>query len=280
MKLFITESQYIRLKSGGKLLTEEVDLYGYDNSDFIEVFYMFFRKWVIENHGDEIGKYPASFLIKKYFDDFTDDLGISVRWGSSEQKMANVGKELVKQGKHSLTSLRPEVKFTEKHKRALDIFLKTLKLPDFLRVEFNEDSPYHLQFITYIDVPKMFANLEYEYPTREIKKPEFKLRTFIKDVMGIEIGNPVAGQLSLESYTQSVNQDEFDKELRKIRKELKSGFENRISRITFSYDNYVGILKVAFPRYAGYSQRSNIADEMSKRLVKMGYNKNALKMKY
>ena len=280
MKFFITESQYVRLKSEGKLLTEEVDLHGYDNSDFIEVFYMFFRKWVIENHGDEIGKYPASVLIKKYFDDFVADMGISVTWGSTESKMARAGQQLVLTGKHTLSSLRPDVYFTEKHKRALDVFLKTLNLPDYLSVEFNEDSPYNLQFITYIDIPKMMRNLEYQHPAQEIGKPATKLRKFIKEVMGIEMGNPIAGQLSLSTYTQSVNQDVFDKELRKIRKELKNGFENRISRITFTYDRYIGVLKVIFPRYAGYSQRGEIAREMNDRIKNMGYNNNALRVDY
>lgn len=280
MKFFITESQYVRLKSEGKLLTEEVDLHGYDNSDFIEVFYMFFRKWVIENHGDEIGKYPASVLIKKYFDDFANDMEISSRWGSTESKMARAGEQLVMMGKHTLSSLRPEVKFTEKHKRALDVFLKTLNLPDYLSVEFNEDGPYHLQFITYIDIPKMMRNLEYNHPAQEIWKPATKLRKFIKEVMGIEMGNPVAGQLSLDTYNQSVNQDIFDKELKKIRKELKNGFESRISRIAFNYDKYVGILKVVFPRNSYWSQRSSIVDEMNQRIKNMGYNNNSLRVEY
>ena len=60
MEIIINESQY------SKIIYENVNLRDYYTEDFVEVFYEKFRPWIRINHGDEVGKYPMSFLIKKY----------------------------------------------------------------------------------------------------------------------------------------------------------------------------------------------------------------------
>ena len=51
------------------MLIEQVNLEGYTDEDFIEVFVNLFRPWVKSNHGDEVGQHPMSYLVKKYIDE-------------------------------------------------------------------------------------------------------------------------------------------------------------------------------------------------------------------
>ena len=60
------------------MVLESVNLDDYDNDDFIEVFFRFFRPWVKQKHGDEISEYPMSYLFKKYIDE--------VAWYGLEQE--------------------------------------------------------------------------------------------------------------------------------------------------------------------------------------------------
>ena len=69
MKVVITESQY-NLAISKNLVLENVDLSGYDDEDFIEVFLTYFRPWVKSKHGDEIGARPFSYLFNTYLKEF------------------------------------------------------------------------------------------------------------------------------------------------------------------------------------------------------------------
>ena len=64
MEIIINKNQY------SKIISENINLADYYMEDFVEVFYEKFRPWIKINHGDEVGKYPMSFLIKKYVKDF------------------------------------------------------------------------------------------------------------------------------------------------------------------------------------------------------------------
>jgi hypothetical protein len=57
---------------------------------------------------------------------------------------ANVGKNLVKLGKHKLPTLRSQEMFTQKFKKPLEYFVNELNLPDFINVEFIEQTPYNV----------------------------------------------------------------------------------------------------------------------------------------
>ena len=48
------------------IIFESIDVTQYNDEDFIEVFVMEFRPWIRKNHGDEVGEYPMSLLVKKY----------------------------------------------------------------------------------------------------------------------------------------------------------------------------------------------------------------------
>lgn len=282
MKIILKESQYVKLKSANVILTEEVNLSGYDSTDFMEVFFMYFRNWVKEKHGDEVGKYPASLLVRKYLDDFCNDMGIRpYGYGTTERKIVDAGKELVKIGKHQLASLRSDRKFIEQHKRALDVFFKGLKLPDFMTVEFTEDEPYDLDFITNVNYQKLIKHHGYENYGVEIDKPGKKLREFINNVMGIEFGNPVAGQLQFSDYVRNAGDDAaLDKELRAVKKELKKGFEGDVRGFKVEKEKSYILIRVLFNRYTGWSKKDRVRESMRNKVVEMGYNPKTLRIDY
>ena len=279
MKIILKETQYVKLKSENIFLTENVDLSGYDSSDFMEVFFMYFRNWVKQKHGDEVGMYPASILIRKYLEDFGTDMGFKpYNYGTTERKVIDAGKELVKLGKHQLTSLRSNRKFIDQHKRALDTFFKTIKIPSFVKLEFKEETPYDLTLVTKVDLQSMIKNFDYENPPSEVDKPRRKLREFISNVMGIEYGNPVAGQLSLSDYVRRDENPELDKELRRVKKEIKKGHENDVRAFKVEYNDSSITIKVLFGKYTRWNRKSDIMESMRKKIEEMGYNTKVLKL--
>ena len=65
--------------------------------------------------------------------------------------VANIGKILVKKGKHTLPSLRSQEKFTEKFKKPLQFFVNELKLPDFIEINFRELETYRVDVIVNVN---------------------------------------------------------------------------------------------------------------------------------
>jgi hypothetical protein len=59
------------------IIFESIDVTQYNDEDFVEVFVMEFRPWIRKNHGDEVGEYPMSLLVKKYINEFANEFGLS-----------------------------------------------------------------------------------------------------------------------------------------------------------------------------------------------------------
>ena len=74
MKYIITESHfnhYLHI-----IAEQEEELDYYDDEDFIEIFFEYFRPWVKSTHGEDAGRYPMSYLLKKYYIEFCNYVGI------------------------------------------------------------------------------------------------------------------------------------------------------------------------------------------------------------
>ena len=65
----LTESDLNRIV---KTVLENFNPSEYQDEDFIEVFLNYFRPWVKKTHGDEIGQYPLSLLIKTHINEFIE----------------------------------------------------------------------------------------------------------------------------------------------------------------------------------------------------------------
>ena len=83
-----------------KILSEDINLSEYSDEDFVEVFVMEFRPWIRKNHGDEVGQYPMSLLVKKYIREFALESGLEeldLRYSNILNQMIKIGRQLVKQ---------------------------------------------------------------------------------------------------------------------------------------------------------------------------------------
>ena len=276
--LSLTESELI------KVINRIVESYSddvYNDEDYVEVFLKYFRPWVKKNHGDEVGEYPLSYLVKKYIGEFALDNGINpdnniFSYKNNLANAANVGKNLVKQGKHKLPSLRSQEKFTEKYKKPLEFFVSELNLPDFIKFELIEENPYNILVIFDVNWEGLI-----KYQGTEKVKPDAVVKELtqrISDFLGIEIGNPTYGQLSLKLKKDYVGIDEWIKKT--LNKEIKKKFRELpnsriLHAIKFETKSYElgGELKLSFKSWNGRNDFIKNAKEL---LQSMGYNTNIL----
>ena len=276
--LSLTESELI------KVINRIVESYSddvYNDEDYVEVFLKYFRPWVKKNHGDEVGEYPLSYLVKKYIGEFALDNGINpdnniFSYKNNLANAANVGKNLVKQGKHKLPSLRSQEKFTEKYKKPLEFFISELNLPDYIKFDLIEENPYNILVVFDVNWEGLI-----KYQGTEKIKPDAVVKELtqrIKDFLGIEIGNPTYGQLSLKLKKDYVGIDEWIKKT--LNKEIKKKFRELpnsriLHAIKFETKSYElgGELKLSFKSWNGRNDFIKNAKEL---LQSMGYNTNIL----
>ena len=276
--LSLTESELI------KVINRIVESYSddvYNDEDYVEVFFHYFRPWVKKNHGDEIGEYPLSYLVKKYIGEFALDNGINpdnniFSYKNNLANAANVGKNLVKQGKHKLPSLRSQEKFTEKYKKPLEFFISELNLPDYIKFDLIEENPYNILVVFDVNWEGLI-----KYQGTEKIKPDAVVKELtqrISDFLGIEIGNPTYGQLSLKLKKDYVGIDEWIKKT--LNKEIKKKFRELpnsriLHAVKFETKSYElgGELKLSFKSWNGRNDFIKNAKEL---LQSMGYNTNIL----
>ena len=276
--LSLTESELI------KVINRIVESYSddvYNDEDYVEVFLKYFRPWVKKNHGDEVGEYPLSYLVKKYIGEFALDNGINpdnniFSYKNNLANAANVGKNLVKQGKHKLPSLRSQEKFTEKYKKPLEFFISELNLPDYIKFDLIEENPYNILVVFDVNWEGLI-----KYQGTEKIKPDAivkELTQRIRDFLGIEIGNPTYGQLSLKLKKDYVGIDEWIKKT--LNKEIKKKFRELpnsriLHAVKFETKSYElgGELKLSFKSWNGRNDFIKNAKEL---LQSMGYNTNIL----
>ena len=275
----LTESELV------KVINRIVESYTddtYDEEDYVEVFFDYFRPWVKKNHGDEIGNYPFSYLTKKYMKEFATDNGINpeqfiLGYRGTLGNAAKVGREFVKMGKHKLPSLRSQDKFTEKFKKPLDYFVNQLNLPDFMTINFSE--PYNVNVKLLIDWEELI-----KYQGEKIFKPDEirnELKKKIEDFLGVETGNPTHGQLAFNFSKVYVGVDEWikkslNKEIKKKIKELPNA-KRILHAIKFETSSYSlgGELKFSFRSWNG---KSDFMKSVRELLKSMGYNIEILKL--
>jgi len=276
--LSLTESELI------KVINRIVESYSdevYNDEDYVEVFLNYFRPWVKKNHGDEIGEYPLSYLAKKYISEFATDNGMNpdnviFSYRNNITNAVNIGKKLVQQGKHKLPSLRSQEKFTEKYKKPLEFFISELNLPDYIKFELIEENPYNILARFDIDWEGLI-----KYQGAEKIKPDAVVKELtqrISDFLGIEIGNPTYGQLSLKLKKDYVGIDEWIKKT--LNKEIKKKFRELpnsriLHAIKFETKSYElgGDLKLSFKNWNG---RNDFIKNAKDLLQSMGYNTNIL----
>jgi hypothetical protein len=203
----------------------EIDLSQYDDNDFTDVFVSLFRKWISNKLGDDSKKYPFSFLLNKYGKEFLQDsLGDKyLRYYRDDEKiyfssysLPRMGRNLVKSGAFILPSLRQEEKFTEKYAKHLQRLIKLMGLPDYVKLELEEEIPYDVRVKLYIDYPSYLKDGDSQLVSHKLER---KFKEMIEDYLGVDFGNPVHGNVALNFFTVAENRDEWVKEV--LNKEIK-----------------------------------------------------------
>ena len=255
----------------------------YDDSDYIEVFLKFFRPWVKEKHGDEISNYPLSYLVKKYISEFVQDFEIDptstiLGYRDNIRNVAAVGKALVQKGKTKLASLQSKEKFTEKYKKQLDFLVNKLELPDFIKLDFIEEIPYNVIGRVRVDWEKLI-----KYPTDKTFRSNDisrELKNKIENFLGVELGNPTYGQLSLTFNKAYVGVEDWVKKTlnKEIKKEIRSlPRASILHAIKFETngDKFGGELKLSFKSWNG---RNDFKKQVENLLQELGYNTKTLEV--
>lgn len=256
----------------------------YAEEDYLEAFLITFRQWITEKLGDESKKYPLSLLLNKYGGEFEHALGIiggpeyTEDEGYSTYRLKRAARELVDKGKYLLPSLNTNVKFTEKYAKALSHFVDRLELPDYVTIEFIEDTPNVVRLKLTVDFPTMIK--QEKYKNISPSNIEHKLRKDLETFAGVEFGNPVYGEVDL-SYNKLDYKglDEWVKNVlnKKIKKDLKALAPNVIHRISFSTDYGKAELKIVFKDTA-WNRRSETLNKIREYLKSEGYGPEVLKV--
>lgn len=278
----LTESELMNVV---KTILEQVNLDDYISEDFVEVSLQYFRPWVKQTHGEEIGQYPLSFLLKKHLDEFCEDKHIdlgSAYYSNNYNKLAAIGKSIVKKGLHELPSMKPKGLFTEKYKKGITALLDRLDIPDYMELKITEPEPYNVKIKTYIKFESLLKSQDKLSGTQVITN---KLRQYLQDYMGVSYGLASHGELNLyiDDSPLYLGQDEwvknvFNKELKKKIKEIPEA-KSILRSIRLDVSPYLyATIKLIFNGSSRWNSQREFKVKVIDLLKEMGYNTLILKV--
>lgn len=277
----LTESDLERIV---KTVLENFNPSEYEDEDFIEVFLNYFRPWVKKKHGDEVGQYPLSLLIKNHINEFIEDYGIenNSRYYGSYRNMANVGKELAIKGVHRMPNLKKEGLFTDKFKKAITFFTDRLNLPEWMTLELTEDSPYKVYGRFIVDWDKAIHDKSEEPLNSSKLSTEFT--ETLTNFIGIELGSPTHGKLDLNIGGSFVYEGEdewvkhtLNKEIKKKIRELPNSHVLHAVKFKTSSNNVGGLIELTF-KSGAWRHTSTFTEEVRELIESLGYNTDILRV--
>ena len=286
MKKIVKLSEEKLEKIISTIIEQVQNLDDYAEEDFIEAFLVTFRQWVTEKLGDESKKYPLSYLLRKYGNEFEKSMDFSTGYdreysGLDKYRMVSAAKNIVRKGKFYLPSLSPTTKFTEKYKKLLSHFFEGINMPDYVSLDIQENEPNKVYLKFSADFQKMITDQE---SGRSINPDSilFKLKDFLKNYGGVEFGNPNYGEVQMRaSKLEYIGLDEWVKKVlnKKLKKEIKVlPHGNWIHSIRF--EPYAGSaeMKIIFKDDFRYNLRNKVLSDIKEYLTSQGYNPEVLKV--
>ncbi len=261
------------------IIFESIDVTQYNDEDFVEVFVMEFRPWIRKNHGDEVGEYPMSLLVKKYINEFAKEFGLSsneLRYGNTLNQMRLIGREIARKGIRQLPSLSKNFMFTEKFKKVIDYFISEYDLPDFVKIHLEETSPFRVRGWMEVDFE---SAMKYNGNIKELHTFPKEFTNLVTSYLGFEVGSPVHGKIDF-NFSNSVRftgVEEWVKNVlnKKIKKEIKT-LSNRDSLHSMKFntnDSAIrGEILLVYTRNSWYSNQITFKEEFKKYLESLGYN--------
>ncbi len=261
------------------IIFESIDITQYNDEDFIEVFVMEFRPWIRKNHGDEVGEYPMSLLVKKYINEFAKEFGLSsndLRYGNTLYQMRVIGREIAKKGIRQLPSLSKDFMFTEKFKKAIDYFISAYDLPDFVKIHLEETSPFRVRGWMEGDFEPA---MKYNGNIKELHTFPKEFTNLVTSYLGFEVGSPIHGKIDF-NFSNSVRftgVEEWVKNVlnKKIKKEIKTlPSRDSLHSMKFNTNDSAirGEILLVYTRNSWYSNQITFKEEFKKYLENLGYN--------
>jgi hypothetical protein len=257
----------------------------YEDEDFVEVFLNYFRPWVKKTHGDEIGQYPLSLLIKNHIEEFVKDYGLedmNTRYYGGYRNMSNVGKALAQKGVHQMPNLRNKGRFLEKYKKVITFFIDRLNLPEWITLNLTEESPY---------VVNGYFSVNWERAIHDKSDESYNVSNLIKEFVdtlsnftGVEVGSPIHGKLDLKingSFSYNGIDEWITKTLNKeIKKKIRALPNSHVLHsVKFGpLNNTVGgIITLTF-KSSAWRHSSDFTKEVRELMGTLGYNTDKLRV--
>lgn len=268
----------------GELIVEDIEreMMHYDDMDFYEAFVTLFKKWISENVDEKNRNHPFSYLVRKYGTKFLRDLfgdKYSQLFGdkdlhTSYWEIVRIAKLIVKYGLYKLPSARKEEMFTEKFKKPLAIFIKNLKIPEFVDLTISEPEPYDVRMTLIVDFPTYLKSSSVIPHYHTVQN---RLQKFAEGYLGINIGSPVNGDLRVYVEQKTKNEKEWVENVFKkdIKKQIKALPNSQfIHRMSFE-PNSVGnaTLKIIFKEIAPRSIKNSLREGIKDILNSLGYKR-------
>lgn len=283
-KIFLKESELISVI---KNIVEQANL-EYDELDYMAAFVHIFMDWIRKNTPEKFWSYPFGFLVKKYSKPFLIDMtGADVRnmddyndYEISKWDIEKIVKSVVKRGGYQLPNLYSEEKFTEKYKKILPEIIEQLELPEYASVRFVEDDPKFVKI--FVDIP--FATMLLSPNTNSISAYNIqrKIENFVKNFLGLELGNPAHGELNLDvKEPKLVGLEPWVKDVlnKVIKKEIRSFPEAKdLKSIRFEPNTTGANMKFVFKNYLPYQTRSELREKVKSYFSKIGIPDNKIRI--
>ena len=280
----LTESD---LEKVVKTVLESFNPKEYEDEDFVEVFVNYFRPWVKKKHGDELGQYPLSLLIKNHMSEFAEDYGaadVVTGYYGAYRTMVNVGRELARKGVHKMPTLKNEGFFLEKYKKAINFFTDRLDLPEWITLKLTEDSPYVVNGFFIVDFDKSIRDKsEKNYRASDLSVEFINTLT---NFLGIETGSVTHGKLDLNinggfdyhGVDEWVKQT-LNKEIKKKIRALPNSHVLHSVKFNTSTNNVGGLINLTF-KSSAWRHTSTFTEEVRELLESLGYNTDRLRVQH
>jgi hypothetical protein len=278
----LTESDLERIV---KTVLESFNANEYEDEDFVEVFLSYFRPWVKKTHGDEIGQYPLSLLIKNHIEEFAKDYGLedfTPRYHGTHRNMTNLGRSFAEKGIHQMPNLRNKGLFLEKYKKAITFFNERLNLPEWITLNLTEQSPYVVRGNFKVDWDKAIRDKSEEsYNASNLSQEFIDLLT---NFAGIELGSPAHGKLDL-SIRGSFEYDGVDewikntlnKEIKKKIRALPNSHVLHSVKFVTSGVSLGGYITLTY-KSNGWRYSSDFTKDVRELIGNLGYNTDILRV--
>lgn len=283
MKVRITEQQFLKMKKS-KLFVfeqkEEEDFDMYEDSDFLDVYVNVFKKWLDKKLGGGLEKYPFSHLLKRYSFQFLKEMDLLPEDTDESdyelidiQDMVNFGRNIVEKNLYQIPSLRKEQSFLEKYGKHLERILKSLELPPYAEIIFEEPSFYKLRPKIVIDFEKMIkSNVKNKINVYGVIDD---LKKYMKNYLGISFGKLIHGDLEMNDATiEHKGLPEWLKNVynKKLKKEIKQlPGSKKITKMYFEIKGRRPLIKLAFDWDTRREEKLEAKKQVEEYLKSQGY---------